>query len=283
MARKTLGFTQLEWTCPRCNARNPGPEKTCLSCGGPQPEDVVFEQPLKQELITGEQAEKIAAQQPDIHCGFCGTRNPADAATCKQCGADLQQGIRRASGAVVGAFSTAPAAETVCAACSSPNPAEARFCRTCGAPLSKPAAAPATAAPPRSRTGMIIAGIAVLLLAVLCLLAVSGVFNRTTEQTGTVESVSWRTQLAVEALAPVQRSDWRDQLPAGAELGSCELRFAFTADEPQPVATEVCGTPYTVDQGTGFGEVVQDCVYQVYAEYCSYTILDWQVVNTLNL
>lgn len=285
MARKTLGYTQLEWTCPRCHARNPGPQKTCLSCGGPQPEDVVFEQPLKQDLITGEQAEQIAAQQPDIHCGFCGTRNPADAPTCNQCGADLQQGIRRASGAVVGAFSTTSAVEIACPACGSPNPAEARFCRTCGASLTKPAApsTPASAAKPRSRLGIIIAGAVVLLLAVLCLLAVSGMFNRTTEQTGTVESVTWRTQLAIEALAPVQRSDWRDQLPASAELGSCEYRFAFTADEPQPVATEVCGTPYTVDQGTGFGEVVQDCVYRVYAEYCSYTVLDWQVVDMLSL
>ncbi|MEW6648780.1 MAG: zinc ribbon domain-containing protein [Chloroflexota bacterium] len=286
MARKILGYTQLEWTCPRCGARNPGPEQTCQSCGGPQPENVAFEQPLKQELITGEQAETIAAQQPDIHCGFCGTRNSAQAAVCLQCGADLQQGSRRASGAVVGSFSTAAVAEAACPACSSLNPADARFCRTCGAPLSKPtpAAIPApVAAPPRPRTGMIIAGVAVLLLAVLCLLAISGVFNRTTEQTGTVESVSWRTQLAVEALSPVQRSAWRDQIPTGAELGACEYRFAFTADEPQPVATEVCGTPYTVDQGTGFGEVVQDCVYQVYAEHCSYTVLDWQVVDTLNL
>jgi ribosomal protein L40E len=285
VARKSLGFTQLEWTCPRCATRNPGVEKVCLGCGAPQPEDVKFEQPLEQELITGGEAQKIAAQKPDIHCGFCGTRNPADAETCRQCGADLKEGTQRKTGEVVGAFSTAPVENVACPACGSLNPAAARYCRSCGAPLSKtPPPAPAAAPPKaRSRTGLMVA-VAVVIVAVIgCLLAISGVFNRTSEVVGTVESAVWQTRLVVEALQPVERADWRENLPSAAQVLSCEYRYAFTSDEPQPVATEVCGTPYTVDQGTGFGEVVQDCVYQVYAEYCRYSILDWSEADVLTL
>jgi hypothetical protein len=45
----------------------------------------------------------------------------------------------------------------------------------------------------------------------------------------------------------------------------------------------VCGTPYTVDKGTGHGEVVQDCKYEVYAEWCSYTAQEWRPVAPLTL
>ena len=92
MPRESLGYVKLEWTCPNCGGRNPGPEKTCLSCGSPQPEDVQFEEAPDKELIQDEKELERAKAGPDIHCGFCGTRNPAGTLECSQCGADLVHG-----------------------------------------------------------------------------------------------------------------------------------------------------------------------------------------------
>jgi hypothetical protein len=46
---------------------------------------------------------------------------------------------------------------------------------------------------------------------------------------------------------------------------------------------EVCGTPYTVDSGQGYAEVVQDCEYQVYDQVCTYTVEEWTQVDTITL
>lgn len=282
MARKTVGFVKLEWTCPNCGSKNPGPQKTCLTCGGPQPAETAFTAGAGQSLIQGEEAEKIAAQSADIHCPFCGTRNPAGAAVCSQCGGDLKGGAARPSGQVLGAYSQEPAPEVTCPNCGQPNPAAATHCRNCGASLAKPpqtAPAAAPAVPRKLSPWMIFAGIAVLIAALIACLALSGLFAKPEQVVGTVKDVSWRTSVLIEAYQPVERSGWRDEIPAGGEPGDCEYRYAYTSDQPQPFATEVCGTPYTVDQGTGFGEVVQDCTYDVYAEYCSYTVAEWVVVD----
>ena len=63
MTRKTVGYVRTEWTCPNCQTRNPGPQKTCTSCGMPQPENVEFEEAGQDELIKDE-AELAKAQRP---------------------------------------------------------------------------------------------------------------------------------------------------------------------------------------------------------------------------
>ena len=105
MAQKTEGFIELEWTCPSCQSNNPGPQKTCQNCGSPQPDDVTFHLPGEAKLKTDEATAEMAAAGPDIHCPYCGARNPGNAAECTQCGGDLSGGTHRQAGQVVGAFS----------------------------------------------------------------------------------------------------------------------------------------------------------------------------------
>jgi hypothetical protein len=81
-------------------------------------------------------------------------------------------------------------------------------------------------------------------------------------------------------LSPVEYQDWYDEIPAGAELGACTERLRETRSEPVPNSVEVCGTPYTVDQGSGVGRVVQDCQYEVYENWCGYVVDEWQVTDT---
>lgn len=291
MAKKTLGFVEMEWVCPRCGSKNPGPQKTCITCGGPQPSDVKFQQREGQELITGEKAEEIAQAKPDVHCGFCGTRNKFDAVICIQCGADLKEAAKRESGEVVGAFSSIPQPDKPCPSCGQMNPAGALYCKNCGASLAEtpvpPSASPVASKADKKPVTLspavkVIGIIAIIGLVVLCVvLAISG--GRTEEVYGSVQDTTWTTQIDIEQFQSVSRQGWYSDIPAGAQIEACEYRYSYTASEPQAVSTEVCGTPYTVDQGTGFGEVVQDCVYETYAEYCQYSVETWVAVDQLEL
>jgi ribosomal protein L40E len=280
MSEKTVGYVELEWTCPKCKSRNPGSRRVCGSCGAPQPRDVQFEQPAQEKLITDEKTIAAASAGPDIHCAYCGARNPAGAKTCKQCGADLAEGIAREAGRVVGALRTEEAPPLICLSCGTPNPATARKCSKCGDTLVKPQPKPA-AAPARGRGSqwwlLPLAGI-ILLAAVLIYLG-----TRTTELIGSVSGVSWRRAISVEALQPVTRENWRDQLPAGVQVGQCTKKVHHTQDSPAPGAKEVCGTPYVRDQGSGYGKVVQDCHYEVYADWCQYRTTAWVAVDPLVL
>jgi hypothetical protein len=83
------------------------------------------------------------------------------------------------------------------------------------------------------------------------------------------------------AQAPVKREGWRDQAPAEARLGQCEERVRGTSDEAVARSRKVCGTAYTVDQGTGAGKVVQDCQYQVLDDWCAYTVQQWTVIDAV--
>lgn len=52
MTKKSLGYVELEWTCPNCGSRNAGQETVCVHCGTAQPEDVSFHQPAEEKIIT---------------------------------------------------------------------------------------------------------------------------------------------------------------------------------------------------------------------------------------
>lgn len=293
MTRKTLGYTQLEWVCPNCDTRNPGPQKVCSSCGMPQPEDVEFRQPAQEKLITGQAQIDQAKSGPDIHCYYCGSRNPAGAKTCSQCGAPLSEGKARKHGQVLGAHRGKPAAKVTCPACGAPNQPDAPRCAQCGASLVQPEPArPKTAAKPKPGRGMrfgIVGGIILVALIGACV-AFFVLLTRTEDTTGRVKNVSWTRQISIEALVPVTREDWRDNIPPGAVISACTEKVHHTEQRPTGQQREICGTPYTVDTGSGFGEVVQDCTtedimesVEVYAESCRYTVEVWQKVDEATL
>ncbi|MBN1994800.1 MAG: zinc ribbon domain-containing protein [Anaerolineae bacterium] len=287
MVKKTVGYVRTEWTCPNCQTRNPGPQKTCTSCGMPQPDDVQFEQAAQEEIIKNEAEIAKAKAGPDIHCYYCGSRNPAGAATCSQCGADLREGKARDKGRILGARRTGPAPKITCSACGAENEANAPKCAQCGAPLTRPEpeARAVPAKPlrrPQNRLWAVIAGG----VALLCCLAAIVFFilsARTSDINGTVQDVSWTRTIAIEALQPVEHADWRDSIPAEAIVGVCTQKVHHTQDNPAPNAKEVCGTPYSVDKGSGYAEVVQDCEYEVYEEWCKYTVDEWQKVDEVSL
>ena len=283
MAKKSLGYVELEWICPNCQNRNPGPQEKCATCGAPQPADVEFVQPLQEKIIEDKEKIADATSGPDIHCGYCGARNDANATHCRQCGADLKEGQARAPGGVLGAHRNQPVGAVKCPACGVENPADARRCRRCGAGLvpGKELEArthetqPANTGKGTGRTFLLIAaGVVVLLIAFIFFA------TRTEETLGVVDGVTWQRTIEVEALVPVTKEDWLEEIPDGVELGRCQQKVARTQAEPAPGAVEVCGTPYTVDQGSGYGEVVQDCEYQILEDWCAYETEEWRSVDS---
>jgi hypothetical protein len=185
-----------------------------------------------------------------------------------------------------GAHRHEPAEEVNCPSCGTANAAANKSCTNCGAQLEKGtvAAPEPAAARSSSRKGLPI--LAILGGGLACALVAAAIFFlfiQTEELTGLVSAVRWERSIPVEALAPVEREAWRDEIPSDAEVGACSQEHRYTSDSPESNSTEVCGTPYTVDTGSGFGEVVQDCVYEVYDDRCTYTVMDWAVFDTITL
>jgi hypothetical protein len=298
MARKRLGYVELEWTCPNCGTENPGPRKFCNGCGAPLPADVSFHQAAQEILLTNEDEIARAAGGADVHCAYCNARNAAGAAFCGACGADLSEAISRSSGEVLGAFRRDPARKVTCPACGTLNLANAKECAGCGSSLAgvsekaeeeekaaKPAAAPSSPAS-ASTPGRGLPGWIFIVLGIACVAVAAFVISlltRTEEMIGTVSRVNWTYSIPIEGLIPAEAEAWSDEIPSGAEVGSCHEALRETRNEPVSGSTEVCGTPYTVDTGSGYGEVVQDCVYEVYDNLCSYTELAWTVIDTATL
>ncbi len=256
MARKSLGFVPLIWQCPYCGTQNPGPIKSCTSCGAPQPDDVAFKRVDEDEFnfIKDEALIRMAKAGPDIHCPYCGTRNPSTAELCSKCGGDLSAGGKaRESGGRV----------SIVGEDQEPPPA----------PIPEPKKK-------RSRLFSVFAIIALIALIIGCVV-VSILLLRTDDVTASVTAVEWERRIAIEEYTRVTKSNWWDEIPEGAEVLSCTQELRTTSDQPQPNATEVCGEEYVEDTGTGLGEVVQDCVYQVYDDYCDYTDIAWVVVETV--
>ena len=252
MARKTLGFVNLVWTCPSCTTQNPGPIRSCTSCGAPQPAEIQFEEvdQSKFELIKDEALIRMAKAGPDKHCPYCGTRNKSTEDLCVECGGDISTGA---------------------------------LLRKHGDKIRSPQEAPSTDAAPRKKmskgclTGLIITavitGIGLIILLILSL--------QSETVSAKVTDVKWELTKVIESYTSVEGRDWYDEIPEGAELVSCSSEYRYTSDEPVANATETCSEPYTIDTGTGVGKLVQDCTYRVYDDFCVYTGYAWVVTDTL--
>lgn len=249
MTQKSLGYMELAWTCPNCNTENPGMQKTCKNCGSPQPENVQFHAPQQKDVLTDEKKVAEAAKGANIHCPYCGTRNPVDATTCSQCGGDLTGGTKRVSGKVVGATDAAQ-----------------------GTPA--PAAQPTKAASFFRWWMLLPVGV----LLIICCVVAGFLMFHTEAVTGTVQNVSWQRIIPIQEIRDVTRSDWKDEVPNGADVLSCDLKYRGSQNSPAAHSTEVCSTEL-VDQGNGAAEVVENCSYEVYDDYCKYTAQEWQEVD----
>ena len=281
MARKSLGHVELEWTYKRCGTVNPGLEKTCTNCGSPMADDDQFELPEEQKLITDEEKLAAAEKGSDIHCPYCGARNPAGTPECVQCGGGLGEGEARQAGQVLGAFQDTPAPDKTCPFCESKIPANSQRCPNCGGDLAPKPAKPAEAAKPAAKMPKWLMFLAAALVLLCCGSAlIFFILSRQTDDVrARVQDVSWQLSIDILEERPVKEDNWAENVPAEALNVSCQDKLRDTVDSPVANSIEVCGTPYTVDEGSGVGEVVQDCEYEVYDSYCEYEVLQWTVVT----
>ncbi len=285
MARKrTLGYVQNEWVCPNCSTRNKGGTKTCENCGAPQPENVQFELPSEQKFVADEQQVKAAQAGADIHCGFCGTRNPATAETCSQCGGDLKEGKARAAGQIM----QKPAAQpkiVKCDNCGTENSSSNSVCSNCGSPLPKIAqtagiapqaksgispSAPIRGTKSNNKRGLLIGAAVMACLAIVCIGALILFVLPTSSVQATVTDVYWETNVPVQEIQSVNYSNERGNPPSDAYNVSCR-------DESQEVCEE-----RTIDKGNGYSEVVEECHTET-ESYCSYTVDEWTTIQTYTL
>jgi hypothetical protein len=284
--RRTLGYIQNEWTCPNCNTRNKGAEKTCENCGAPQPDNVQFELPSEQKFVTDEESINAAKAGADIHCGFCGTRNPAAAKTCSQCGADLTEGKAREAGRMMQAPPPQPKI-IKCDNCGVENPSSNALCSNCGSPLpkmtapatapqaiaaasaAKPLGAPRTSAAAPRTNWLLIGGILGALVLCCVVIAVLFVFPSQSVQ-ATVVDVHWQTSVPLQEIRAVDYSNEPGSPPSDAYDVSCR-------DESRDVCEQ-----RTIDKGNGYSEVVEECHTET-QQYCSYTVDEWTTIQTYSL
>lgn len=279
-SKRTLGYIENEWTCPNCSTRNKGHLKTCENCGAPQPENVQFELGSDQKFVTDQNQIKAAEGGADIHCGFCGARNPATAETCSQCGGDLKEGKAREAGRIMQAPPPAPKTIT-CKNCGTENPGTNSVCSNCGSPLPKVVASQAVA-PQATASGnfgkpiakkktnwLLLGGIGAFLA--ICCVVILGVFVLPTSSVqATVTSVHWQTNVPVQEVQAVRHSDEQGSAPSDAYDVSCHTD-----------TKQVCEQK-TVDQGNGFSKVEEVC-HDESTDYCSYTRDEWKTLQTYTL
>ena len=311
MAQKVVGYREMVWTCPNCGAKNPGSSRVCRSCGAAMGEEVKFEQQSTGGMITDEKIIEKAKQGPDIYCAYCGNRNPAGSTVCARCGADLSEGKEREHGTEHSAHweehETETEAPLICPTCGSVNPAGSLTCATCGAPLDSSVQKEEIPSGPQNtdngqKKGCSKGCITIIIILVLFGM-LSGLFMNSCGMLGNLGNIgtdgptvyytpepnrvlnaavaaqSWQTSVQVIGPIETKGNSWEDQVPSDAKNVRCTDKKRYTSDEEVANSVEVCGTPYAIDLGNGFEQLVQDCVYDVYEPYCEYTVTKTGVIE----
>jgi len=184
MARKSLGFVPLVWECPSCGTVNPGPIKSCTSCGAPQPEEVDFLQVDEEKFnfIKDEALIRMAKAGPDIHCPYCSTLNPATHEHCSNCGGDLSLGGKaRQAGQRV---------QSVQESQEPPAPPP---------PSSVPSDASTSLPTPQPKSRALLFILLAGLVLVACLVAASSLFGKADTVSATVTWVAWERSIPIES------------------------------------------------------------------------------------
>ena len=275
--RRTVGYVENEWECPNCGGRNKGSIKTCDNCGAPQPDNVKFELPSEQKLVKDDAAVSAAKAGADIHCGFCGTRNPASAETCSQCGGNLKEGKARQAGQVMQAPPPPPKV-IKCSNCGTENPGGNSTCVQCGAALPKaqtaqpPIPRPAAGAvkPAAKKTNWLLIGGILGAFLLCCIVAGFLFFFPSSSVEATVTNVHWQTIVPVQEIRAVDHSNERGSPPSDAYNVSCR-------DESRDVCEQK-----TIDRGNGYSEIVEECHTET-DQFCSYTVDEWTTIQTYPL
>jgi hypothetical protein len=239
---------------------------------------VQFELPSEGKFVTDEAAINAAKEGPDIHCPFCGTRNPASAKTCSQCGGDLTDAKAREAGRLMQAPPVFGQPKVIkCDNCGTENPGSNSVCSNCGSPLPKatvgPSNAPMSAAgsnpanlkAPKKRNWLLIGGI-LAALAICCVVVGAFFFFPSKTVKATVVDVHWQTSVPVQEIRAVDYNNEAGSPPSDAYDVSCR-------DESHDVCEQK-----TIDKGNGYSEVVEDCHTET-QQYCSYTVDEWRTIQ----
>ena len=246
--KKNSVMLSSEWTCPACNTRNPRTSASARSAGAAQPAEVKFEQaPRKRSSPT---RPRSLRPRPD-RTSTAPTAAPAIPARPQPASsaARLAEGKAREAGDVLGGLKTEPAAPIKCPSCGAENPAMAHTCAKCGAPLAKAAPPPPSPHPlPRTRLRESAhihrrgdSDREIIAFIVMGSRSKKGWSARSPTSTGGGPSPSKRS-------CEYARENWRTEIPADAEIGSCRKEVRRTQSAR---ARHHASVRHTLCQGPG--------------------------------
>ena len=272
------GRFQMLWDCPACG--NEGllgvDHRFCPTCGAAQDPSRRYFPPDDKKVP--------AADHPfhgaDKVCPACDTPNSAKSSFCEACGSPLD-GAREAArrdDRVTGdgeAFAGESVRDAVAEAKRERQEAEAaRLADLHDDPL-----------PERRRGGgswlamgcVGTVAVAVIGAALFCLLS----FLWSTTEAVEVVGHQWTRQVPIEAFGPVEKSGWKDEVPATAQGVTCreEKRGSRRVEDGEDCRTR------RKDNGDGTFNEVRECTPRyrdepTYDQKCRYTVDAWRVVRT---